>query len=507
MTVLTALLYWPATQALWQYWTTQPFLGGHGPLIAGLAAWQLYLARNRVDHAPVHPAPGWLVLLLICSFAAVIFWCAGIQTLYMLALPGLMWLTVRAAFGRAVAMQLLVPIGFLYFGMPAWNYLAVPLQHLTVRAVGLLAPIVGLPITVSGTLISFPSGSRFEVTDACSGVGFLVQGLAVATLLGELEAARTLRRLQLLTAMVAAALLTNWARVLMLLAIGFRYGMQNPIVAHWHLQFGYIVFAIALIAFVWLATRTPAPSMAESRTREPSADLSAGVVAATVAALASGPLVFLVLREASHQQDQSAQLQLPGGRLHWLGPTSTNEGSWRPVFVGRHVETSGAYRNDESGRGIELMIIGYAAQEQGRELINEENSLLGEGDLEPVSTSYEDVGSETYRETLVVDRWGKHSVIWSIYRIDQRTFVVPVFAQLWYGLRSFTGSSPYSAEIAIRSPCEHGCPEARSTLQDFAQNVLTASFSAPRAALSSNRAATGNDPNSEMTAVTQSASL
>jgi EpsI family protein len=475
VTVLTALIYWPATRALWQYWTEQPFLGGHGPLIAGLAAWQMYLAKDRMNEAPTNPAPRWILVLLIWSLTAVVFWRSGIQSLYMLMLPGLMWLAARAAFGRAVAMQLLVPIGFLYFGMPAWNYLATPLQHLTVKAVSVLGPLVGLPIAVSGTLISFPNGSRFEVTEACSGIGFLVQGLAVATLLGELENARLVRRLQLLAAMCVVALLTNWTRVLMLLAIGFHYGMQNPIVSQRHLQFGYVIFAFALVAFVWFATRSPAP-LSRERPDEPSVPLSASVAVATIIALASGPLVFVMLRTLS--EDRIAGLPLPVGRSHWQGPISTAVASWRPIFVGSHLETSGVYRNDQSGRGIELLIVGYAIQEQGRELINEGNSLLD--GLDPLSTSFEDVGRDTYRETVVVDHEGNRSIIWSTYSIDDRTFVVPVFAQLWYGIKSFSGSSPYSAEIAIKSPCGQECSEARSTLRDFVQSVMATTFSTAR---------------------------
>jgi exosortase len=197
-----------------------------------LAAWLLFRLRDRIDGTPVRPAPWALLLLVPCSMAALVFQRAGIQALQLLMLPAVIWLAVLAAFGSRVARTVAVPIGYLYFAMPAWNLLSVPLQELTVRMVALLAPVIGLPATVSGTVFAFPNGARFVVTLACSGVGFLAQALAVAALLGELEDASFRRRIRLLGSMALIALATNWIRVLLLLLIGYAWGMNNVIVAH-----------------------------------------------------------------------------------------------------------------------------------------------------------------------------------------------------------------------------------------------------------------------------------
>jgi exosortase len=142
--------------------------------------------------------------------------------------------------------------------MPVWNLLAVPLQDLTLAVVKVFVPAIG-PATFSGPLITFPGGIQFEVTIWCSGLGFLVQGIAVATLMGELEDAPAARRLRLIGSMIVIALVSNWFRVLALIQIGYSSGMRHVLVTRHHLIFGYAVFVVVLMAFVWVATRSYQP--------------------------------------------------------------------------------------------------------------------------------------------------------------------------------------------------------------------------------------------------------
>lgn len=285
LVLITIAVYWPATAALWHYWTDDLYVGGHGLLVAGLAVWLLFRSCRRLARVTVQPSSWTLVPLLACSVAALVLLKAGIHTLQFLTLPALLWLAVLAAFGRDVARTIAVPIGYLYFAMPVWNLLSVPLQALTLWMVSTLAPMVGLPATVSGSLIAFPNGAQFAVTLACSGVGFLVEGLAVATLLGELENATLARRLRLSGSMVLIALATNWIRVLLLLMIGYFVGMNNVIVSRHHLLFGYALFIVVLVVFVWVAARPALPT--------PGAD-AAPIAASERRAPLSGYLIAIV---------------------------------------------------------------------------------------------------------------------------------------------------------------------------------------------------------------------
>jgi hypothetical protein len=317
--------------------------------------------------------PPWALLLVVpCSVAALVFWKAGLQALQLLMLPAVIWLAVLAAFGTAVARSVSVPIGYLYFAMPAWNILSVPLQELTVHAVALVAPLVGLPATVSGTSFAFPNGARFVVTLACSGVGFLAQGLAVAVLLGssrsQVCAARRpfhqhgayRPRYQL------GPVICCWPSVLS--------GMDNVIVSQRHLEFGYVLFVIVLVAFVWAATRRTLPEPEARAPRLEAPPATAYLV--TIIALVAGPLLILWWARSGDADSTPRAVRMPPGENAWHGPLPVADATWRPVFVGTHSEQHVAYEN-VAGHVVEA-VAWVTVQQQGRELVNEGNSLLGQ---------------------------------------------------------------------------------------------------------------------------------
>ena len=461
--------YWPTTTALWRYWTEEPSLGGHGLLVIALAVWLLVRERARLAVAPWHPLLPAVVVVLLCSLASLLFQRAGIQSVQLLLLPALIWFSVLAAFGTAVARVVAVPVAYLYFSMPAWNLLSAPLQHLTVTVVRIVAPLIGLPVTTSGSSVTFPNGDAFVVTLACSGVGFLVQGLAVAALLGELEGASVSRRLKLLAAMLMVALLTNWLRVMLLLLLGYQGGMDNPIVARHHLEFGYVLFVLALVVFVWLATRKglSPPTQAEVHTDASESQFFPAYLIALIS-LAVIPVGFASQPQAQVEVDQAWRLP-PVGRGDWIGPTVYEDASWRPVFVGPHAQWHVRYTSS-GGHSVESVLVGYLTQTQGRELVNESNSLLGDGGLTALENSTVDSNGQRYREIMVRDAQGRTSVIWWFYDIGGRLFITPIYSQLWYGARSF-GVPPYSRLLAFRAACDQSCGEARGRLADFLREI------------------------------------
>jgi len=463
---LALAAFWPSCQALWDYWTNDLGFGGHGVLIAGLSLWLLWRSRERVAAAPVHPEPWSLLPLVLSSLASLIFWKASIEELQLLMLPALMLLAVLSACGREVARTLAVPLGFLYFAMPAWNMLAWPLQSLTLWFVRLAAPLMGMPTAVFGASIALPGDMRFNVGLACSGAGFLAQGLAVAALVGELELAPLGRRLRLLGSMAVVALIANWVRVLAIVYVGYTTGMRHVLVTRHHLLFGYVLFVLVLTGFVWLARARAAPAAQRTAAPPPSEPDSRAAVAyiSTVLALAGPPALAAALAAGS-EPVAVRELRLPSPDSPWSGPLPSSDDLWRPVFVGTHDERRGVYR-DLSGHTVEAVAIGYNAQAQDRELVNENNSLAGNGGFAVLSSTRVEGAGQLYREEVVVDKAAQRSVIWSFYVIGGRRFVTSLWAQLWYGINAFR-TPPYSALLGLRSACTPSCPAAREVLSDF----------------------------------------
>jgi EpsI family protein len=464
--VSVGIAYWPSTRALSLYWFDPDNSAQHGMLIVLLSSWLLFESRSAISAAPLRPARWAFPLLLVCGAGSLVFWRAGIQTLQLSCFPVLLWLTVCAALGARVGRLTLFPIAYLYFAVPGWGLLGPVLRRLTIWAAGTLTPLLGVPAHVEGASIRFAGGS-FEVTSACSGVDFLVVALAVAALLGELERASLSRRTALLALMAVVAVFANWLRVVLIVAIGYSTGMRNVLATEDHLAFGWAVFATVLVAFVWLSARTAqrtAPRAQHGGQGGPEDRALWTDCVRAVAFMAAVPVVVYGSSIAMERTPGNPELHLPPGNGQWHGPEQGDK-LWKPVFVGEHSEWQVTYQAP-AGRRIDVLAIGYPRQAQGRELVNDENSLLGVHEVSSYTSGSPGGFAVAFREINAADDAGRRWLIWTVYDIGGRFFATPLYSQLWYGLRSL-GETPYSMLLALRVQCDLTCDAARATLADF----------------------------------------
>ena len=476
--LLVAAVYWPDTVGLGHYWLDQDVNAQAGILIALLSAFLLFHDRGRLEQTPMGPVLWACLPLAACAAASLICWRAGILTLQLFFLPPILWLALYCLLGWQAARLAAFAIGFLYFALPGWGLLGPALQRLTAGAVGVIGPAVGLPVAMSGTTASLPGGITFVIERACSGVDFLTIGLAIAMLQGQLEQARLRRRAALIGGMLLLAIVSNWLRVLLIIEIGYRSRMHSALATRDHLALGWVVFACALLTFVWLAGRG-----ARVRPHAPVASRSQGAVApmrvtatrghitwryaaAAAAVLAVPALVYGSLLAVEPPAGVAA-LELPQGQTPWHGPADATDPLWQPEFVGAHVERQARYQSAD-GRAVEIVAIGFAKQSRGAQILNEGNSLLGNRGLAIEAVHLVEGEGIPHGEVIAVDSQGRRSLIWSVIDIGGHLFGEPLASQLWYGARSLIGT-PYSELFALRAQCNVRCDEARAALTDFLQ--------------------------------------
>lgn len=482
--LLTGALQWPDTLGLARYWMDHDANARSGMLIALLSGFLLFRERHLFAQVSVAPVPWACLPLILCAIASLIGWRAGILTLQLFFLPPLLWLALLAVLGWEAARVAGFAIGFLYFAVPGWGLLGPTLQHLTAWAVGVLGPAVGLPVALSGMTASLPGGVRFAIAPECSGVEFLTIGLAVAALQGELEQARPRRRVALIGGMILLAIVSNWTRVFLIIGIGYHSHMSNPLATSEHLAFGWVVFACALLAFVWVAGRTAARpdgkvARAAPQGRDPGQPATPrrqmawryGVAAAGL--LAAPALVWATLPR-SEDGAGTGRLALPSGHAPWQGPAASTDSSWHPEFAGVHTERRAQYERSD-GRAVEVVAIGFPREAQGARILDGRNSLLGEHGLTLEASSLVAGQGVPHAEAVVRDSRGGLSLIWSVIDIGGHLFGEPVASRLWYGARSLTGT-PDAAVFALRASCEASCEAAREVLGDFLRTNGTALF-------------------------------
>jgi EpsI family protein len=462
----SALVYWPASVALVACWVEKTDRSyRHGFLILAACFWLIHRARERFAATPAQPSRVALALMIAASCAWVVFWRAAIQDLFLLLTPLILWLAIASAWGWAAARVLLFPIGFIYLAEPAWGSVAAPLQQITTVAVTVILKVMGIDAARDGTTISIPEGA-FHVDLGCSGLHYLTVGVALAAFAGELERATFRRRTLLIALMVVLAVVSNWIRVATIVVAGHLTNMQHWLITRDHYWFGWVLFLLLVIGFVWFAARTekpPAPQAPADKSRATRPETKA--LATALIGFSVLPLLGYATSTIDAEPYDAAAGAISAKHADWSGPFDTGAGDWKPHFVGADSLHYASYV-DRAGRTVEVLVVSYRRQRQGAELVNYANSLPGAA-LDARAESTVVVDGVPFIETEVVDRAGRRSLIWSHYEIGGARFAVPLYSQLWYGIASLV-SAPQSLLVANRAICENDCEPARATLRSFA---------------------------------------
>jgi EpsI family protein len=470
---LVTALYWPTALSYSRAWTDFDNRGNtHGYLIAAMCLALIYLRRGELTGPVLRAVPAAYVALAILSLGWLLAYRAGIQTAHQLIFPIILWMAIYAVFGRRIARSCLFPVGFLYFALPFWGFIGGALKALTIGATHIILHLIGLPVRFYGDLVQIPEGT-FAIEDGCSGVHFMVVGLAIAGYYGELHR-DTLRHRALLLGLAAAlALLTNWIRVSVIIEAGHLTDMQSYLVRVSHYGFGWAVFAVAMTVFFLLASRIPAPPLEAPvapgvTSVHPGSSPAVPALVLAFAALALGPaLVWIAMRgDAAAIAVSPAPPRVPG----WSGPLAAAS-PWRPIFVGADSEQLATYRR--GGSDIEWFTADYAFQRQERKLLGFYNSILGNSGFAVLDQSVPDDGSGGFVTLQVLDREGAQSLLWYAYKIGPRTMTSALRAQLWYGVTSLTGPVD-SRIVAFRAKCEPDCAAAREQLRLFVASICDA---------------------------------
>src|SRR5215469_3942 len=250
---VTALVYWPSTKFLYGKWVDDASLTyTHGWLILLISIALVWRVRREIAAAPAQPSPRAAVALAVAIIAWLISYRASVEGVEVPLQPLIFWLAVTAAFGWKVGRVLLFPVAFLYFAEPIWY--GAPLQALTVYVMRGALALTGPPAVVEGNYIHLSNGT-FISEEGCSGLHFMIVGLAIAALYGEQRHDSWPLRVRQLALMAGLALLANWVRVYTVIQAGYLTNMQSYLVRVSHYWFGWCVFAVALLVFFWLAPR------------------------------------------------------------------------------------------------------------------------------------------------------------------------------------------------------------------------------------------------------------
>ncbi len=213
----TLAVFWPILPELWTIWW-EDSNNSHGLLVPVIAAYLVWIKRDRLRGLPIHPS-GWGLALLITSLLLYLF---GLRV--HLALPARLALVLSVVglvwwnFGTAVVGCLWFPLAFLGFMIPIPDTLTgiigFPLQLFASAVSAHLITLVGIPVLREGTMLYFANAS-LEVAEACSGIRSMVSYLTLGALFAHLSGGKTgrIQKAILLLSTIPLALMVNIVRV------------------------------------------------------------------------------------------------------------------------------------------------------------------------------------------------------------------------------------------------------------------------------------------------------
>lgn len=260
-------------QYIWRTWNESEDMG-HGMIVVPAALFLVYHDRERL--LSLTPRPGWgglalmiggLFLYWVGHLADVTF--AGLLSL-MFVLAGTVWWLLGWEFLKALSF----PLAFLLFAIPfpgLDSMVALPLRYLMSKLSVMILNLFGMPVVLVGTgILSAPdaahhlaTGEKFavDVANPCSGIRSLFALMMVGALFAHFTLTGAWRKWILFLCTPPLAIAGNLARILMLtigtVVFGSDFALgKNPLEhpSWFHLAAGYLVFIIALLGMMGIAS-------------------------------------------------------------------------------------------------------------------------------------------------------------------------------------------------------------------------------------------------------------
>jgi exosortase A len=369
---ILALFHRDATAMVSIWWDSSTF--NHCLLIVPLIFW---LVRQRLPELRrLAPAAWWPGLAVVGagSLAWLLGEAGGLSLARHFGLVTMLQGCVIACLGKPVARGLFFPIFYAWFLVPAGEEVQPAMQTITADMVTFLLRLTRVPAHIEGVFISIPTGN-FQVAEACSGVKFLVAMLALGALAANVCFRSWRRRIPFVAACVLVPILANGVRAWGTIYIAWLSGSNAFAESFDHVVYGWIFFAIVIALILGSAwpffDRRVGDPWFDPLALQPAGAMPGPLrrlaeVAAAAVALAAAPLLWSSAIASSGSRAAPAEIGLPAPS-GWR-PVVPSGRLWQPHFAGADRVRTARYR-DESGREVDLAIIVYSRQSEGRKLI------------------------------------------------------------------------------------------------------------------------------------------
>lgn len=427
----------------------------HGYLVLLIFVYLTVQQILRIDYEKIKVNYYVVPVLILCSFLWVLSYYADIEVIHQFLIPIMLCLFFVFVLGLQMGQKFLFPVLFLFCAIPFWDYLIEPLQAVTVWINGLLLGLIGIPVYIEGVMVTIPEGV-FEVAGGCSGLRYLIVALTLAVLYSYQNYTQWRPRIFLILTAVFFALLANWLRVYIIIIVGHVTNMQSDLIAN-HDFFGWILFALTLLPFFYLAGRysfwfnDEAPIVKISREiKHPPYNLAPYLIACM--ALFIPPLL---ISPALNETVSDNVLPVFKGKIEQQSKFLIH-----PVFIGADGVLDRVFKVNDAT--LQVSFRGYTQQSSGKELVYYKNHIYSSNWQLSQQESVQD-----FALTQLVHQFSRQKILvasqYSIagYKVKNR-----MLAKLIEMLKPLM-SSQSSSVLILATPCQKSCESAKERVELF----------------------------------------
>lgn len=466
-----------STIAIWE--RSETF--AHGFLIFPISIYLVWSRRKTLAEITPRPDLRGLVVMAGLGFGWLFSEAGSVLVIAQYCLVAMIPAAVWTVLGWQVARAIAFPLGFLFFAVPAGEFLIPHMMNFTADFVVAALQMTGIPVYREGTFFTIPSG-QWSVVEGCSGLRYLIASFTLGTLYAYLTFRSTRRRLIFSALSLIVPVFANGMRAYTIVMIAHLSDMKLALGVD-HLIYGWVFFGIVMMLLFWLGTfwredqqdHKPSDfnfSTVEARTPVLNRTFAmAGITAITVAALWPAYAMYLENRPVKTQE---LVIELPDSINGW-GKQNVPLSDWQPHYVGPDAYTMQTYQKD--GKAVSVYLGYYRTQRRGAKLINSQNYMVKQ--KHPV---WSNVGESTRvisllgkNEAILQTKLrtpNKRLLVWSWNSIFGIDTINPYLAKLLLAKARILGQQDDGTAIIISTSYEETLESAESTLNSFIQDTL-----------------------------------
>jgi len=384
-----------------------------------------------------------LLLLLVSSLASI-------QQLQLLSLFLVLVFTIASIYGLKVLKVVALPLLMLLLVLPVWNILQYPLREISTIVGYYGANLVGVDVIRDGYRLITPGG-LFYVEQACSGLGFFLVSAFLAVGVSFFNQLSLKSSIKFLIIALVFALVANWVRIIIIVAVGSYSHMQHFIVQD-HLTFGWYLFLLFLLPLFFISNRFFSGIHTDKNTtdlkQEPVQTLTNTLYTKSILALIFLFTFTFLQYFLPTRFDKQYHYNLPNlSQYQWVIKNQSMSPNWHPIFHGASHETFNYYQFKNVV--FQVYVADYIKQSQGNEIIYVENSLYDQKRWQEIKQSELNLKNKNKVNLLVLQRGAERErSIAYLYFINKQYVTDKKQAKVYEAMAAIKGK-PGASIIAI----------------------------------------------------------